>query len=277
MSDDKLKTFKASARQDKRVSAAKPSRPGRSEPETSRTVGFARFEAILEQESGAAVQARLQTILELLEALPSGSAKERTQGQRARTAIAHTQAILVHLLEVRERLLVGSAPVAAAPSKGRARVGAPAATGAAPAALPAGTAPRGEALKGLVPLLQPDMVMIMEAGYLCLEMGRHREAEEIFVGAGALLPHSEVPLLALGHLFFALNRFAPALKAHQKAAALRPESAAAHAAVGETLFFLRRPEEAKTSLERALSLEPDGATADFVRALQDAQSLGVFQ
>jgi len=62
-----------------------------------------------------------------------------------------------------------------------------------------------------------------------VELGKNREAEEVFQGVSALVPHSEVPHMALGHLYFSMGRFNPALKAHQKAIALKSDSAAAHA------------------------------------------------
>ena len=50
-----------------------------------------------------------------------------------------------------------------------------------------------EALQGLVPISQRDVTLMLEAGYLLMELQRHKEAEEVFSGVMSLLPRSEVP------------------------------------------------------------------------------------
>ncbi len=133
-----------------------------------------------------------------------------------------------------------------------------------------------EMVSGIVELQQRDVVLMLEAGYLYMELNKPGEAEEVFTGVAAMLPHSEVPHLALGNLFFSIGRFNPSLKAHRRAVELNPESAAAHASVGEVLFFLRRSDEGLKSLDRAIELAPEDPAADFARALREAQGLGVF-
>ncbi len=128
----------------------------------------------------------------------------------------------------------------------------------------------------LVPVEQKDVVLLLEAGYLYMELGRTKEAEEVFSGVAALVPHSEVPQLALGHLYFSQTRYSPAHKAQAEALRLQPDCAAAHAAIAETLFFLKRPDEAKESLSRALELEPHGPAGEFAKALKEASGLGIF-
>lgn len=128
----------------------------------------------------------------------------------------------------------------------------------------------------LIPLHQKDVVLLLEAGYLFIEMNKHKEAEEIFVGVSQLVPQSEVPHMAMGHLYFAMGRYSPALKSHQKAISINGRSAAAHAACGEALFFLQRPDEALTCLQTAIELEPEGPAGEFAKALKEAHELGVF-
>jgi tetratricopeptide (TPR) repeat protein len=131
-------------------------------------------------------------------------------------------------------------------------------------------------VKGIVEVPQKEVILLLEAGYLYMELGKNKEAEDVFQGVSALIPHSEVPQMALGHLFFSMGRFNPALKAHQKAVELNPESAVAHASVAETLFFLRKHGEAVAALDKAIELDPDGSAGQFARSLKEAHDLGVF-
>jgi tetratricopeptide (TPR) repeat protein len=131
-----------------------------------------------------------------------------------------------------------------------------------------------EILKGLIELPQPEAALLLETGYLYLEMGSPKDAEEVFLGVAALLPHSDVPLVALGNLEFAQGHFQRALKHHQDAIKVRPHSALAHAHVGETLLWLKKPEDAKQALDKAIALEPDGDAAKFARALLEAHAAG---
>jgi tetratricopeptide (TPR) repeat protein len=131
-------------------------------------------------------------------------------------------------------------------------------------------------VQGILPIPQRDVALLLEAGYLYMEMNRAKEAEEVFTGVAALVPHSEVPHLALGHLYFSQNRYSPAYKAQQEALRLSPDCAAAFAAAAESLFFLRRPQEALESLERALKLEPTGPAGAFAKNLKEAHALGIF-
>ena len=54
----------------------------------------------------------------------------------------------------------------------------------------------------LVPLARREAMILLEAGYLWLDMGQFDKAREIFAGAALLMPRSEVPQLALGSLEF---------------------------------------------------------------------------
>jgi tetratricopeptide (TPR) repeat protein len=131
-------------------------------------------------------------------------------------------------------------------------------------------------VQGIVPVSQKDVALLLEAGYLFMELGKNKEAEEVFGGVSCLVPHSEVPHMALGHLFFSLGRFNPALKEHQRAIELNPQSAAAHASAAETLFFLRKPKDALDLIDKAIGLDPSGSAGGFARSLKEAHGLGVF-
>ena len=92
----------------------------------------------------------------------------------------------------------------------------------------------------VVPVEQRDLQLMLESGYLYLELQKPSDSQEIFTGVEALLPSSEVPQLALNHLHFARGEFPKALAAAKKAVEMNPGSAAAHAAVGEALLFLKK-------------------------------------
>ena len=128
----------------------------------------------------------------------------------------------------------------------------------------------------LIKLYHKDVVLLLEAGYLYMEMGKHKEAEDVFTGVAALCPLNEVPHMALGHLYFSMGRFSLALKSHQNAIGKNADSAAAHAAAGETMFFLHKSDEALACLDRAIELEPEGPASEFAKALKEAYDLGVF-
>ena len=128
---------------------------------------------------------------------------------------------------------------------------------------------------GLVTVRQDEVALLLEAGYLYLEMHKPQEAEEVFAGVAALVPLSEVPLICLGNLFFSQGRYERALKFHRDALKRNPNSALAHAHMGEALLFLKRRPEARAALERAVALEPDGEAAGFARSLLDAMAAEV--
>jgi tetratricopeptide (TPR) repeat protein len=131
-----------------------------------------------------------------------------------------------------------------------------------------------EMLKGLVEVPQPEAALLLEAGYLYMEMGKPRDAEEVFAGVAALLPHSDIPLVALGNLEFSQGHFQRALKHHQEALKVKPGSALAQAHVGEALLWLKKGDEGVTALKKAIELDGDGASAAFARALLDAWEQG---
>jgi len=131
-----------------------------------------------------------------------------------------------------------------------------------------------EILKGLIELPQPEAALLLEAGYLSMEMGRPKDAEEIFAGVAALLPHSDVPLVALGNLEFSQGRFQRALTHHAAALKVKPGSALAQAHVGEALLWLKRVDDGVAALKKAIAMEPDGMPATFAKALLEAHEAG---
>jgi tetratricopeptide (TPR) repeat protein len=131
-----------------------------------------------------------------------------------------------------------------------------------------------EILHGLIDVPKPEVQLLLEAGYLYLEMGKPKEAEEVFAGVAALLPESDVPLVALGNLEFAQGRAQRALKHHQEALKLRPDSAIAQAHVGEALLWLKKTKEGLQALDKALAMDPEGPAGRFARALKEAHDDG---
>jgi tetratricopeptide (TPR) repeat protein len=129
-------------------------------------------------------------------------------------------------------------------------------------------------INGLVSVSKQEIVILLEAGYVLMDMGRWDEAREVFAGAAALLPRSEVPHLALGTLEFAQGRHDKALQEYRKAQSLNPKSALPRAHAGEALLFLGKPAEAARELKAALDLEPDGDGAKLAQALLEAKEAG---
>lgn len=127
----------------------------------------------------------------------------------------------------------------------------------------------------LVPLAKQQAMVLLEAGYIWLDMGRFDKAKDIFTGAAALMPKSEVPQLALGALEFAQGRHDKALQAYRAAQRLAPNSALPRAHAGEALLFMGKVPEAMKELKAAMDLEPEGDGARFARALVEAKDAGV--
>jgi tetratricopeptide (TPR) repeat protein len=131
-------------------------------------------------------------------------------------------------------------------------------------------------VKGLVEVPQDEVALLLESGYLLMELGKWKEAAEVFGGVSALVPHSDVPLIALGNMYFAQGKFAQALKSHKDALGAQPQSQLARAHVGESLLFLKKYDEGKSELERAIAQDPQSPAAEFARSLLEAHEAGVF-
>lgn len=124
-------------------------------------------------------------------------------------------------------------------------------------------------VSGIIDVSQGEIALLLEAGYLYLEMQKYKEAEEIFGGVAALVPHSDVPLVCLGNLALSQGKYDRALKHHKEALKRQPDSALAEAHQGETLIFLKKKDDARAALKRALTLDPDGPAGAFAKSLLD--------
>jgi tetratricopeptide (TPR) repeat protein len=130
-------------------------------------------------------------------------------------------------------------------------------------------------VEGLISVPQAEVALLLESGYLYLEMQKFKEAEEVFTGVAALVPHSDVPLICLGNLALSQRQYDRALKFHKDALSRVPDSALAEAHKGEALVFLRKKDEARTALKRAAELDPDGPAGAFAQSLLDGLAAGV--
>ena len=130
-----------------------------------------------------------------------------------------------------------------------------------------------EMLAGIVPVPKEEAALLLEAGYLLMELGKAREAEELFSGITFLLPKSDVARVALGNLHFSQNRLQKALKAHQDALRVRPDSALAKAHIGECLLFMGKKSEGVAALEECIAMNDDDVN-DFAHALLQAATAG---
>ena len=129
-------------------------------------------------------------------------------------------------------------------------------------------------ISGLVPVSREEAIVLLESGWVLMDMGKFDEAREVFAGAAALLPKSEVPHLALGTLEFAQGKHDKALQEYRKAQQLAPKSGLPRAHAGEALLFLNKPAEAVKELKAALDLEPEGDGAKLAKALLEAKEAG---
>jgi tetratricopeptide (TPR) repeat protein len=126
----------------------------------------------------------------------------------------------------------------------------------------------------LVPLARREAMILLEAGYLWLDMGQFEKAREVFAGAAVLMPKSEVPQLAIGSLEFAQGRHDKALQAYRAAQRLAPNSGLPRAHAGEALLFMGKVPEAMKELKAAMDLEPEGDGARLAKALLEAKEAG---
>jgi len=131
-----------------------------------------------------------------------------------------------------------------------------------------------EITSGLVPVTKDEIIVLLESGYVYMDMGRFEDAKVVFSGAAALLPKSEVPHLALGTLEFAQGRHDKALQEYRKAQQLAPKSSLPRAHAGEALLFLSKGYEAVKKLNAAIELEPEGDGAKLAKALLEAKEAG---
>jgi tetratricopeptide (TPR) repeat protein len=126
----------------------------------------------------------------------------------------------------------------------------------------------------LTPTSKHQAMLLLESGYLSMDLGKFDDAREILVGAAALMPKSEVPQIALGTLEFNQGRFDKALQAFRAAQRVAPRAALPRAHAGEALLFMGKANEAMKELKKAVELEPQSDGAAFARALIEAKELG---
>jgi Flp pilus assembly protein TadD len=132
----------------------------------------------------------------------------------------------------------------------------------------------GESIQGLVEVSRDEATLIMEAGYIYMDMGNFKTAHAIFNGAVALFPKSEVPHLALGTLEFAQGHHEKALQSYRAAQRVAPKAALPRAHCGEALLFMGKVTEAEKELKAALDLDPKGDGGQLAKALLDAKEAG---
>lgn len=128
----------------------------------------------------------------------------------------------------------------------------------------------------LVPLAKQQAQILLEAGYLWMDLGRFDKAKEVLTGAMAAMPKSEVPQLALGTLELVQGRHEKALQAYRSAQKLAPRSGLPRAHCGEALLFMGKVNEAMKELKAASEIEPEGDGARLARALIEAAEAGAF-
>ena len=126
----------------------------------------------------------------------------------------------------------------------------------------------------LVPLQKSEATLLLEAGYLWLDMGELGKSKDVFTGVAALMPKSEVPQIALGTVEFVQGHHEKALQLYRAAQRLAPKSGLPRAHVGEALLFLGKVSEAMKELKAAQDIEPDGDGARFAKALIEATEAG---
>ena len=126
----------------------------------------------------------------------------------------------------------------------------------------------------LVPLSKHQAQVLLEAGYLWMDMGQFEKAREIFQGAAALMPKSEVPQLALGTLEFCQGRHDKALQSYRAAQRLAPKSGLPRAHAAEALLFLGKADEALKEIKAAIEMDPEGDGARLAQALLEARDSG---
>ena len=133
-----------------------------------------------------------------------------------------------------------------------------------------------DVVNGLIKVPSNEVALLLECGYLYMEMNRPREAEEVFAGVAHLVPHSDIPLICMGNLFFSQGRYERALRFHRDALKRNPESVLAQTHVGEALLFSNKRQEARDALNKAVEMAGEGTEeAAFADALLDAMAAEV--
>ncbi len=133
-----------------------------------------------------------------------------------------------------------------------------------------------ELIHGLIDIPRQEAIVLLEAGYFLMQLGKNKEAKDIFSGAIALFPHSDVPCIALGHLYLREGKPDLAVKEQQRALQRVPTSATAQAHLGEALLFQKKIPEGVEALHKAIKMDPHGLTAKLAQELLRVNDLHVF-
>lgn len=136
------------------------------------------------------------------------------------------------------------------------------------------TEAKSEIAGSLVSMSKQQAKLMLEAGYLWMDLGKFDNARELLAGAAQLMPKSEVPQMALGTLEFNQGNHEKALQVFRRAQQLAPRASLPRAHCGETLLFLGKVNEAMKELKAALELEPGSDGASFAQALIEAKESG---
>jgi predicted Zn-dependent protease len=132
-------------------------------------------------------------------------------------------------------------------------------------------------IEGIVAVEQQTVALLLEAGQLLAQMGRQKQASDVFDGVGHLIPHSGVPPMLLGNLHFAKGKLSLAEKAQRQAVEREADRAACWAHLGEALLWGGKVEEGLEACHHAISIAgSDGSAKQFALNLIQAQELGCF-
>lgn len=133
---------------------------------------------------------------------------------------------------------------------------------------------KSEIAGSLLPTSKQQAMLMLEAAYLSMDMGKFDDARDILTGAAALMPKSEIPQIALGTLEFNQGHFDKALQAFRSAQRVAPKASLPRAHAGEALLFMGKVPEAMKELKQAVELEPKSDGAAFAKALIEAKEVG---
>jgi len=133
---------------------------------------------------------------------------------------------------------------------------------------------KSEISGSLVPTTKLQAMLMLEAGYLWMDLGKVDNARELLTGAAVLMPKSEVPQIALGTLEFNQGHHDKALQVFRRAQQLAPKSPLPRAHCGEALLFLGKANEAMKELKAAIDLDPESDGAKFAQSLIEAKESG---
>ncbi|MBX7149079.1 tetratricopeptide repeat protein [bacterium] len=126
----------------------------------------------------------------------------------------------------------------------------------------------------MIDVPRDDLVLMMEAGYIYLAMGKLSEARQVFEGISVLAPQNEIPLVAISNVYFAQKKYLQAIRTLKEAVELNPKSAFAKSHLGEAYLFYGKKDEAIETLNEASKLDPSGKPGDFARSLLELIKTG---